>query len=72
MTKLQKAIADIDCHAIMSTEDEIESEDSLEFVWGPNSATLSVQLEPWVCHEDLFTPKHDVHFRTISVQFLKW
>ena len=72
MTKLQKAIADMDCHANQSNEEEIEPEVSFEFVLTPNSASLSVRLGPWVDNDTLFTPQHDSHFRTISAQFLKW
>ena len=73
MTRYQKAIADLDCKERCDTEHEVDPDVSpLEFVWFHNSASLSVQLQPWVDNGTLFTCRHDAHFRSITAQFLSW
>eukprot|EP00438_Fugacium_kawagutii_P011227 Skav228657 [mRNA] locus=scaffold2369:161613:163567:- [translate_table: standard] len=73
MTEFQVAIAAQDCCRTSAEADEAE-EDVLpfDFVWSPNVAFLSVQLQPWVDNSNLFSFVHDSHFRVICAQFIRW
>ena len=73
ITKFQKAIADIDCAKGQEPEYDIDHDVSqFEFVWHPNQAFLSAQLQPWVDNSDIFHDKHDDHFRSITAQILPY
>eukprot|EP00438_Fugacium_kawagutii_P020260 Skav218155 [mRNA] locus=scaffold4591:37336:49156:+ [translate_table: standard] len=73
MTAFQVDVAKIDCQRTPEVTDDVEEDlVPFDFDWSPNMAQVSVQLQPWVDNENLFTHMHDSHFRRICAQFLHW
>lgn len=77
MTRFQVAIAEQDCARTPVDEEELDEEFvSFDFERVVNQAQVSVQLQPWLDNQTLFSNSfldiQDHHFRSVSAQFLKW